>query len=66
MVAANAKEIRFAGPDLGIQVSTAGARGAGRGGTVNFFHGSEVAWWANGHEHLAGVLQSVPDADGPR
>ncbi len=63
-VAANAKELRFAGLDSCIQVSTAGARGAGRGGTVNYFHGSEVAHWANAAEHMAGVLQSVPNVPG--
>lgn len=34
--------------------------GAGRGATVRFFHGSEVAFWANGEDIVAGVMQAVP------
>lgn len=61
--AANAKELRFAALDSGIEVSTAGAKGAGRGGTIQYFHGSEVAHWVNAPDHMAGVMQAVPNAD---
>jgi hypothetical protein len=61
---ANAKELRFAGLDSGIMVSTAGAKGAGRAQTIQLFHGSEVAHWTDARDHMAGVLQAVPDADG--
>ncbi len=30
--------------------------------TIQFFHGSEVAWWENADEHMTGALQAVPDA----
>ena len=62
--AANAKELRFHEIDSGIEVSTAGAKGAGRGGTVQYFHGSEVAHWTNASDHMAGVMQAVPNAEG--
>ena len=62
--AANAKELSFDGPDSGIMVSTAGARGAGRAQTIQLFHGSEVAHWPNAAEHAAGVLQAIPNAPG--
>ena len=39
---------------------TAGTDVLGRGGTVNFFHGSEVAYWPSAKLGLAAVLQMVP------
>ena len=63
-VAANAKEMHFDGVDSGIQVSTAGAKGAGRAQTIQLFHGSEVAHWTDAAAHMAGVLQAVPDLPG--
>jgi hypothetical protein len=36
----------------------------GRGSTIQYFHGSEVAFWPNAEKHAAGVLQAVPDAPG--
>jgi hypothetical protein len=62
---ANARELQFFGLDSGIMVSTAGAKGEGRAQTVQLFHGSEVAHWQDAADHMAGVLQAVPDADGP-
>nr|MDT0253066.1 hypothetical protein [Endozoicomonas sp.] len=47
--------------DSGYRVGTAGNRGAGRSSTAQLFHGSEVAFWPNADEHLAGVLQAVPN-----
>ena len=60
--AANAKELHFESLDSGYKVGTAGSKGVGRSGTVQYFHGSEVAYWPNAEEHAAGVMQSVPDA----
>jgi hypothetical protein len=62
--ASNAKELSFSNLDSGYRVGTARTKGAGRSGTVQFFHGSEVAYWANAETHFAGVMQSIPDAAG--
>ena len=62
--AANAKELYFPGLDSGYRVATAGAKSAGRGSTVQLFHGSEVAHWPNAREHVAGSMQQVPDLPG--
>lgn len=60
----NAKELAFPDLDSRFQVSTAGARGVGRSATLTVFHGSEVAFWPNANDHLAGALQAVPYAPG--
>lgn len=60
----NVKELEFDRLDSRYTVATAGAEGAGRGGTVHFFHGSEVAFWQNADEHMRGALQAVPDLAG--
>lgn len=60
----NAHELWFAATDAGYRVGTAGSRSVGRGHTVQFFHGSEVAHWPNAAAHMAGVMQSVPEAPG--
>src|SRR3546814_11224874 len=62
--ASNAKELTFGLLDSGYQVGTAKAAGVGRSDTIQFFHGSEVAHWANAEEHSAGALQAVPRAAG--
>ena len=62
--AANAKELDFSALDSGYRVSTAGTRAAGRSGTIQYFHGSEVAFWPNADDHAAGVMQAIPDAVG--
>lgn len=59
--AANANELNFDVLDSGYKVGTARTKGTGRSGTVQYFHGSEVAFWPNAEEHAAGVLQSIPD-----
>ncbi len=61
---ANEKELVFDILDSGYKVATARTKGAGRSGTVQYFHGSEVAFWANAYSHAAGVMQSIPDAPG--
>lgn len=60
----NERELAFPRLGSGYRVGTAGARSAGRSMTVQYFHGSEVAFWPNAREHVAGVLQAVPDAVG--
>lgn len=62
--ASNAKELIFDKLDSGYKVGTAGSKGTGRGDTIQLFHGSEVAYWANAQTHVAGALQAVPDEPG--
>lgn len=62
--AKNATEFVFDRLDSRYNVSTAGAKGAGRSATIHLFHGSEVAFWDNADEHAAGALQAVPDVPG--
>lgn len=59
--ASNATELDFGLLDSGYRVATAGTKGAGRGSTIQFFHGSEVGYWPMAETHAAGVLQAVPD-----
>lgn len=56
----NAKELNFAALNTKYNVATAGSRGTGRGGTAQFLHGSEVGFWANAPQHMAGIGQIVP------
>lgn len=60
----SAKELEFPALDSKYQVATAGSKGAGRSATLTNVHGSEVGFWENGEEHLAGMLQAVPLAAG--
>ena len=62
--AANAKELNFDRLDSGYKVGTAGTKGTGRSSTIQLFHGSEVAFWPHAADHVAGVLQAVPDQPG--
>lgn len=59
----NSAELDFKYLDSGYRVSTAGSKGIGRGSTITYLHGSEVAYWTNGDEHIAGILQAVPESD---
>lgn len=61
--AVNAKALIFDKLDSEISVATAGSKGTGRSATAQFFHGSEVAFWPNAKEHMAGIGQIVPNAD---
>jgi hypothetical protein len=61
--ASNAKELSFASLDSGYKIGTAGNDSVGRGTTIQYFHGSEVAFWKNTSELTKGILQAVPDAD---
>lgn len=62
--ASNAKELIFDRLDSGYKVGTAGSAGVGRSDTIQFFHGSESAYWPNAEKHMAGALQAVPDEPG--
>lgn len=62
--ASNAKELVFNKLDSSYRVGTAKSSGTGRGDTLQYFHGSEVAYWSNAEEHVSGVLQAVPDLKG--
>lgn len=62
--ASNAKELVFDKLDSGYKLGTAGNKSVGRGTTVQYFHGSEVAFWPNASEHAKGILQAVPDEAG--
>lgn len=61
---ANARELLFGKLDSGYQIDTAKSQGVGRGATIQYFHGSEVAFWSNAETHMQGALQAVPDEDG--
>ena len=43
-----------------VYIATAGNRTAGRGGTYSHIHGSEVAFWSNAAQIVAGMMQGVP------
>jgi len=59
--ASNRKEIVYREPHGSkFLTQTAGKDVLGRGGTIHFFHGSEVAFWPKAKEGLAAVLQMVP------
>lgn len=58
------REMVFDLLDSGYMVGTARSSGVGRSHTLQYFHGSEVAYWPQAAEHFAGVLQAVPDMAG--
>lgn len=62
--ASNAKELVFDKLESGYKVGTAGNKGVGRSSTIQFFHGSEVAFWPHADEHAKGIIQAIPDAIG--
>ena len=62
--AANAKELFFDLLDSGYKVGTAGSKGVGRSQTIQYFHGSEVAFWPFAETHAAGVMQAIPNQPG--
>jgi hypothetical protein len=51
----NRKEFHFETLNSRWRVATAGGKGVGRSKTLNFFHGSEVAFWDNLREILTGL-----------
>lgn len=60
----NSKELIFGKIDSGYKVGTAENKSVGRSSTIQLFHGSEVAFWANASEHAKGILEAVPNAIG--
>lgn len=60
----NSRELVFDRLDSGYSVGTARAQGIGRSHTLQYFHGSEVAFWPDAEEHVSGILQAVPDMPG--
>lgn len=44
-----------------FRVGTAGSKAVGRSMTINYFHGSEVAFWSNANDIVSGMLQTIPD-----
>ncbi len=50
--------------DSSFAVATAGSKGAGRSDTAQLFHGSEMGFWENALDHMAGIGQIVPNAPG--
>lgn len=60
---ANAKEMWFSKLDSRYSVATAGTKETGRGGTIQYFHGSEVAFWPNPDTIWPGLAQAIPDMD---
>lgn len=62
--ASNAKELKFDWLDSEYAVATAGTKGAGRSQTAQLFHGSEVAYWANAKDHMAGIGQIISKEPG--
>lgn len=60
----NSKELIFGGLDSGYKVGTAENKAVGRSSTIQLFHGSEVAFWANAADHAKGILQAVPSEPG--
>ena len=62
--ASNAKELVFDVQDSRYEVATAGSKDTGRSGTAQYLHGSEVAFWQQAAQHLAGIGQVVPDERG--
>lgn len=43
-----------------IMIATAGNTSGGRGGTYSDLHGSEVAYWKDAAELIAGIMQGIP------
>lgn len=57
-------ELSFDKLDSGYRIGTAGTKDTGRSSTIQFFHGSEVAFWENAQEHSRGVMQAIPKQAG--
>ncbi|MGB1285054.1 MAG: hypothetical protein ACPG7F_00855 [Aggregatilineales bacterium] len=57
----NASTVIYPGIGSESHMITAGSNTAGRGSTITHLHGSEVAFWRNADENIAGALQAVPE-----
>lgn len=60
----SAKALTFDKLDSEFLVATAGSKNTGRSANAHLFHGSEVAFWENAVDHMAGIGQTVPNAPG--
>ena len=60
----NRRQIKFDKLESEYCVGTAGNEDVGRGGTLQFFHGSEVAFWEKTDGIETGILQSVANVVG--
>src|SRR6056297_1000287 len=58
------KVLEFAKLNSGYRVGTAGNKATGRSGTIQLFHGSEVAYWPHAYDHAAGVMESLSNSKG--
>lgn len=61
---ANRRRMVFSGINSEYFVGTAGNENVGRGGTIQFLHASEAAFYPDGDGFSKGLLQSVPDMAG--
>lgn len=60
----NSRELDFEIINSNYYVGTAGSGDVGRGGTIQLFHGSEVAMWKNTDDIQTGLMESIPDLPG--
>lgn len=61
---ANRRRMVFSGINSEYFVGTAGNENVGRGGTIQYLHASEAAFYPDGDGFSKGLLQSVPDLPG--
>ncbi len=47
--------------DSNFRIATAGSKSAGRSMTVNYLHGSEVAFWDNADNIISSLFPAIPD-----
>ncbi|MBO4516720.1 hypothetical protein J5751_04820 [bacterium] len=59
----NEKAIVFDEIDSSFRIGTAGNKNVGRSMTINYLHCSEVGFWENANEIIAGLFQCVPSND---
>lgn len=57
----NAKVLKFVENKGAYKIGTAGAAEVGRGMTNQYLHASEVAFWTNGSNHVAALMQTVAE-----
>lgn len=57
----NRRMLVFSKIESSYTVGTAGNENVGRGGTLQYFHGSEVAFWGNTEGIETGLMQSIAD-----
>lgn len=54
----NARQTSYSETDSSHFISTAGSGDVGRGSSFNFIHGTEVAFWKDAEQILAGAMQA--------